>query len=260
MIKRFLTQAWLNFKGQKAAFSLEEFLCYETLYPLLTLIFYCILAGYSYNTENLTGWVVGNAFLLCINTCVFSLGSAFTSERYYGRIRSIIVSPVNKLSVVLEKGFFPCFVSIVTVLIGFILGSLIFGVDFTNINLGLFLLITIVAMFAATGFGLFVSVFGLITDNMHFVLNLISYVLMIFSGANFPISQFPPILGFISKILPLTRSIEAANMLFTGIDRFKCSRLLVGEIGIGIMYYVLGFLLIKVVEKIAIKRATLEVF
>lgn len=260
MIKRFFSQAWLSFKGQQAALSFDEFIAFKTLYPLLTLIFYCVLASYSFNRSDLTHWVVGNSFLLCINTCVFSLGGTFTGERYYGRLRSIIVSPVHKVSIVLQKGFYPCIVAIFSVLIGFFIGSLIFSVDFSNVNFGLFLLITIVAMFAATGFGLLLAVFGLITDEMNFLLNLASYVLIIFCGANFPISQLPLVARVFSKLLPLTRSIEAANMLFEKFDYERLAWLLIGEVGLGIVYCAVGTIIIKMVEKTAIKKAALEVF
>jgi ABC-2 type transport system permease protein len=260
MIKRFVIQAWLSFKGQQAAFSFEEFVFFRTAYPLLTLVFYCVLAGYSFNTNNLTSWVVGNSFLLCINTCIFSLGNTFTSERYYGRIRSIIVSPVNKINVILHKSFFPCLIAFVTVLIGFCVGSLVFHVSLKDLDLGLFLIVLITAMFAASGFGMFIAVFGLITDQMHFILNLTSYILMIFCGANFPISQLPDKVSVLSKLLPLTRSIEAATMLFHEINIVELYGLLFEEIGIGILYIIISFIIIQLVEKIAVKRATFEVF
>lgn len=259
-MKRFFSQAWLYFKANNAAFSFEEFISLQTAIPMLTLIFYCILASYSFNTTNLTRWVVGNSFLLCMHTCIFGLGSTFIGERYYGRIRSIIVAPINKLTVVLQRGFFPVFIAVATVFIGFMAGSLIFGVDFAGINMGLFLVITIVAMFTASAFGLLLSVFGLITDGMHFVLNLSTYVLMIFCGANFPIEQLPLAGQVISKVIPLTRSIEAANMLFGEVSGLAIVRLLVGEAILGVTYCIAAFLVIKIVERIAIQRATLEVF
>lgn len=259
-MKRFINQAWLNFKTKYAIISFEEFLFMETLYPLITLAFYCILAAYSFKTSNLTKWVVGNSFLLCTNTCIFSLGGAFGGERYSGRIRSIVLSPVNKLLIILEKGLFPAMVSVITVFFGFMMGSLIFGVDFTSINLGLFLLIIIVGMLSMTGFSLFLSSFGLITDSMHFILNLVANILIIFSGANFPISQLPKFLQFIPKIIPLTRSIEAANMLFTGYDKSKFILLLFGEILVGMTFYLISYFVIQIAEKIAMKNASLEIF
>lgn len=259
-MRRFISQAWLSFKGRYAAFSFEEFILLESLYPIITLSFYCILAAYSFNTSNLTKWVVGNSFLLCINTCIFTLGIAFDAEKFYGRIRSIIISPINKLIIILEKGFFSAIVSVITVFFGFLIGSLIFGVDFTSINMGLFLLVIMVGMFSMTGFSLLLSSFGLITDSMHFILNLISYILMIFCGANFPISQLPKGLQIISKLIPLTRSITAANMLFADYEKMKFIYLLLSEIIIGIVFYLISYFVIQYVEKIAKKKATLDIF
>lgn len=260
MIRRFFEQAWLNFKGQKAAFQLEEFILFDAGYPILTLIFYCILASYSFKTRDLASWVIGNSFLLCVNTSIFTLGGAFTGERYYGRIRFIIASPTNKLSLILQKGVFPCIIAVATVFIGFIVGSLIFGIDFSRINLLYFLIITLVAMFSVTGFGLLLAVFGLVTDSMHMVLNLSNYVLMILCGANFPVSQLPSYARIISRLLPLTRSIEATNGLYAGLEFSKIGSLIIGELCIGIVYYIIGALIVHWVEKIAIKKATLEVF
>jgi len=102
----FLHMSWLNFKGQRAAFHFEEFILLDTAYPFLTLVFYCVMAGFAYGTADVTDWVIGNAFMLCTNTCLFSLGTCFVGERYYGRIRSIIVGKISKFEIVLQKGFF----------------------------------------------------------------------------------------------------------------------------------------------------------
>ena len=259
-MRRFVEQGWLNFKQRYAVTSLEEFILLESLYPILTLSFYCILAMYSFQTSDLTRWVVGNSFLLCINTCVFILGTAFDAEKYYGRIRSIILSPVNKLIIVLEKGLFPAIISVITVFFGFIIGSLLFGLDLTSIHMGLFLLIIVIGMFAMVGFSLALSSFGLITDSMHFILNLVSYLLMIFSGANFPIVQLPWIGQLISKIIPLTRSIAAVNILFENYDIDKAISLILSEILIGIIYFLISYFVIQYAEKTAKKKATLELF
>ncbi len=259
-MRRFFTLAWLSYKSRQSIFRLDEFLCLETIYPLLTLIFYCVLAGYSYNTDNLTRWVVGNSFLLCVNTCIFTLGSTFMAERAYGCIRSLITAPEGKLLIILHKGLFTCITAVVTVTIGFFAGSLLFQVNFSQINLLLFLAAVIAAMFAAAGFGLFIGIFGLITDQMHFVLNLMSYILMIFCGANFPISQLPAAGRLLSQLIPLTRSIEAVNLLFSGVIIEKFAMLLLQEAGIGVGYYLLSWLLIKGIEKTARRKGTLEAF
>lgn len=256
----FLHMAWLNFKGQRAAFNLEEFLLLETAYPFMTLMFHCVLAGYAYGTTNLTDWVIGNAFLLCTNICVFSLGSSFRAERAYGRIRSIMVGKTSKLEIVLQKGFFSGFVSFATTFAGFAAGCVVFKISLQEISWGAMLLCFVVAMFAAMGFGLVLSVFGLMSHQMHLILNLMEYVLLIFTGSNFPVTQLPEAVQVISYALPLTRSIQAARGIAGGMDEYEVLHLLGGEIIVGIIYVVLATALVKFAERVAVKEGTLELF
>lgn len=256
----FIHMAWLNFKGQRAAFNLEEFLLLETVYPFFTLIFYCVLAGYAYDTTNITDWVIGNSFLLCTNICVFSLGNCFVIERYFGRIRSIIVGSAPKIEIILAKGFFPAIVGVLTTLLGFYMGCLIFNISWMDISWGNLLCVYVVAMISAMGFGLFLAVLGLLSNQMHLILNLTQYILLIFTGANFPITQLPTILQKISLILPLTRSIEASRKIVSGKGLETVSLLLIGDLIVGIVYVVIAVAVVKYVERIAIRKGTLELF
>lgn len=260
MFRRFIEQSWLCFKGQKSQFEFEEFLLLDTLYPFLSLVFYCVVASYSFGTSDVTHWVIGNAFLLCINTCIFSLGASFMGERAYGRIRSIIVSPASRLAVILEKGFFTGLETTLTVAVGFVAGCLLFHISFSGVPVGLLFLCVFISTIAATGFGLFLAVFGLITDEMHFILNMTNNVLVIFTGAEFPVEQLPRFCQVISGFLPMTRSIAAAEILFAGGTWQEINGLLAGEILLAVFYFVAGAGLIRLIERMALKGATLEVY
>ena len=256
----FLHMAWLNFKGQRAAFNLEEFLLLETAYPFLTLMFHCVLAGYAFDTANLTDWVIGNAFLLCTNISIFSLGSSFRAERAYGRIRSIMVGKTSKLEIVLQKGFFSGVVSFGTTFVGFAAGCVVFDISLAGIPWEIILLCFLVAMFSAMGFGMVLSVFGLLSHQMHLILNLMEYVLLIFTGSNFPVTQLPKVLQVVSYALPLTRSIEAARGVVSGMEWNHIIKLLSGEIIVGLVYILIAASLVKWAEREAIKNGTLELF
>ena len=259
MVQRFFEQAWLYHKGRAAAFKLAEFLCFDAGYPIITLMFYCLLASYSFQTTDLTHWVIGNAFLMCTNTCVFGLGGIFNGERHYGRLRSIIASPCNKLALILANGVFPAMFATVSVVGGFVVGSLVFGVAFSGVNLGLVAVTIICAMMAATGFGLLLAVFGLISDSMHLILNVMSYVLMIFTGAEFPISQLPLIGQWISKILPLTRSIQAMNMLY-GSEGGDFEALIIGELFVAFCYFIAAWATLRGAERACRKSGKFDLF
>ena len=259
MIRRFFDQAVLYHKGRSAAFEAEEFVLMQIGYPLITLIFYCLIATFSFNTSNLTNWVIGNSFLLCTNACIFGLGKIFVSERYFGRLRSIIASPCSKLSLILASGVFPALFAVCSSVCGLIVGSLVFGVDFSGVNMPLVALTIIIAMISATCFGLFISVFGLMTDSMHLVLNVVSYLLMIFTGAEFPITQLPFAGQVIAQMMPLTKAIAAMNKLFEGnIEDFFF--LLIAEFFTGVIYALLTYVIFVIAEKTAQKNGSFDMF
>jgi len=259
VVRRFFSQALLYHKGRTAAFNLAEFLCFDAGYPIITLIFYCLLASYSFQTTDLTHWVIGNAFLMCTNTCVFGLGGIFNGERYYGRLRSIVASPCNKLALVLANGVYPTIFAMMAVTGGFIVGGIVFKIDFSGIHLGLAALTILCAMFAATGFGLLLAVFGLISDSMHLILNVVSYILMIFTGAEFPIAQLPLWGQWLSRILPLTHSIEAMNVLF-GKSEGSIACLLLSELGVAIFYIIFAWAALRGAELACRKNGKFDLF
>ena len=259
MVRRFFLQALLYHKGRTAAFNLAEFLCFDAGYPIITLVFYCLLASYSFQTTDLTHWVIGNAFLMCTNTCVFGLGGIFNGERYYGRLRSIVASPCNKLALILANGVYPTIFAAVAVAGGFVVGGIVFKIDFSGIHLGLAILTILCAMLAATGFGSLLAVFGLISDSMHLILNVVSYILMIFTGAEFPVSQLPRWGQLLSRFLPLTHSIEAMNVLF-GKGSGDVTQLLIYELGIAAFYIILAWAMLRGAEMICRKNGKFDLF
>ncbi|MDR0898490.1 MAG: ABC transporter permease [Oscillospiraceae bacterium] len=259
-IRRFCSQAIIDGKATTGAFDLVEFVSYKAGYALLSLCFYCVVAAFAYGQVDLTRWVVGNAFTLCTAECVFNLGATFTRERNYGRLKTIFAAPTNKLAVVLASGVFPIGIAFLTIALGFVAGGLIFGVSFSNLNIPLFALSILAATFATAGLGLFVSVFALLSDSIHLILNTVALLVMIFSGANFAVSQLPGIFQGVAFVFPLNRSIRAANLCFSPSIGGEFWGLLLGEVLLGLCFFVAAFALLKSIERLAVRWATLDRF
>ena len=86
------------------------------------------------------------------------------------------------------------------------------------------------------------------------------YVLLIFTGSNFPITQLPEMVQVISYALPLTRSIQAARGVTNGLGWNEILPLLGGEVLVGIAYVFLATGLVKYAERVAVKEGSLELF
>lgn len=260
MVRRFFSQCWLYLKAMQAAFDPEEVIFTQFAMPLLTLILYVLLASFSFNTMDLQQWVLGNAMLMCALSSIAETAWCFQNERWMGRLRSIIVAPANKMAIIMHHGFFGIIFGILSIVVGFVAASFIFSVDLSGVNLPLLFLTVVIATFSASGFGVFLSVVGLLTDGIEMLVNIMLEVLLILTGANFPISQLPRPVQVISWIFPLTHSIEAGNILFKSGPTVDFTRAIMIEILIGLMFFLAATLSLESIIKVAKRKGSLEIY
>jgi len=88
--------------------------------------------------------------------------------------------------------------------------------------------------------------------------NIIFGFLLIFTGANVPISELPGWMQDVSHVLPLTHAIQAARDLAAGQPFSDVTGLLATELGIGFAYLAAGLVLLRFFEWQGRKHATLE--
>lgn len=126
--------------------------------------------------------------------------------------------------------------------------------------MGVFLLAALSATFSAAGMGLMMSAVALLTDSVHLILNIVANMILLLSGANFPITQLPIAVQYIAKLFPLHRAVAAANMSRANFELHSYLQLIIGEIILGICFYMVAFVMLKIIERVAIKKASLEMF
>lgn len=257
---RFKRQSVISFKALFGWLDPKIYILVKVINPIFQVLFFSLVAGYVYNTKDLSPWIIGNSFLLCVYNAMFGIGMTLLSERFIGTLKLIIASPANKFSVFVGRSTIHIFDATITVTIGLIAGFVFFGFRIPIYQLGWFFLTILVAMFAACGLGLFIGCIGLITRDINLLLNISSMLLLSLSGANFPIERLPIFLQKVSSILPLSRTIKVARLLVNDVNISLCSRLLYEEAFIGIIYIVAGYFLLKLMEKIAIQKAALDIY
>lgn len=134
------------------------------------------------------------------------------------------------------------------------------GLNLSHTNIPALALIILITTVSTCGLGLLMGCISLITVNVMFVNNFVYFALLIFSGANIPLEQAPKWIQAVSSVLPLTRGIMAARALISGAGLRDIAPLLWGELGVGLVYFTMGYLLFAAFEVIAKRRGTLEVF
>jgi ABC-2 type transport system permease protein len=88
--------------------------------------------------------------------------------------------------------------------------------------------------------------------------NVIFGFLLIFTGANVPLSELPDWAQTMSDGLPFTHAIEAARELADGASLGDVAGLIGTELFIGVLYAALGYALLRYMEVQSRRHATLE--
>lgn len=259
-IKIFFCQAYLSFQALFGWARPFAYLLVKIINPVFQLSFFCIMAKMVYQDQEIERYVLGNAIVLCSYNCVFGLGKALSQERYFGTLKTLIVSPSNNCVTFLQRGIIHIFDSIITVTVALIAGVILFQADFSDVNFFEFATILTVGIFAASSLGLLLASFGLFMDNLNMLLNIFGLCFLAFTGANYPLEKLPLLLRGLSMCLPLTRSISLGDVILAGGTIANRWDLLLGEFVIGVVYIFLGYNVFKICEKIARYKGNLDMY
>jgi ABC-2 type transport system permease protein len=259
-VQLFSQGAVLSYRALFAWLRPATFIASMIFFPLGQIMFFTLLGIYATGAQNASFFLLGNAMQITASSGIFGVTMAIGGERWAGTLMYLFGSPANRLAIFTGRAAVHILNGFVEVLLGLAWGWLLGWVDFSRTDplaLGLTILI---ATFSTAALGLLLGCLGLITLNIMFINNLIYFLLLLFSGANVPVSSLPQWMQYISWALPLTRGIQAAREIVSGAHVSQVANLLAGELAIGMMYLAVGYLLFRFFEMEAKRRGTLEAF
>ena len=228
--------------------------------PLAQMFFFVYLGTFATGESNAAFYIVGNALQIAAVSGIYGMTMSIGGDRDSGTLGYILGTPANRFVVFMGRAFMNILDGALGVIIAFFWGVVLMGLDLSHTNIFALALTIIITTISTCGLGLLMGCLSLITVNVMFVNNFVYFLLLIFSGANVRLDQLPAWVQVTSSVLPLTRGISAARLLVQGASLTEVLPLLLGELAVGLVYALLGYLLFAVFEVEAKKRGTLEVF
>ncbi len=258
LLRRFFFQSIISYKALFGWLKIESYMVIKIVVPILQVSFFSLLSKYAFQTDDISPWIIGNSILLCSRNAIYGVGRVIMEDRDMGTLKLIIASPANKFLVFVGRGLMHIVDALITVLIGLFVGFIFFNLHIPLNNLFLFILAIVISIYSAMAIGHMISVVGLAFRDIIILLNVFEYLLIILTGASFPISRLPIFLQGISNFLPITRGIKAARLLLDSANRILVLKLLSREFLIGTIYILFGFFVFSFFESISRKKATLD--
>lgn len=236
----------------------QVYLASKILMPISQIMFFSLLGMYASKTTDPTFYVIGNAIQMVAINGIFGVTMSVGGDRWSGTLPYLFGSPANRLTLFIGRAIVHVLDGALGAVLGLVWGVLILKLDLSHANLGLLALTIIITTFSTSALGLLLGCLSLITVNVMFINNTVYFLLLIFSGANLPLSQQPVWMQTISQFLPLTRGIASARLIIAGGNADEALPLVAAEFLIGVMYIVLGYVFFRWFEFHAKQRGTLE--
>lgn len=257
-VQRFFRHSLLSYKALFGWLDPKVYFLVMVLSPLSQLLFFSTLVNYVYGGENLLGYVAANALLLCVLNSVFGIMSVITSDRRMGTLHLVMSTPANKVSLFLSRSVAHVLNGLVTAIIGFVFGIILFQLSISFEECLVLLLIWVCSIFSACGLGLIVGSFCLWSPSMHLWSNLLASMLLLLSGANYPFSRMPEWLQVLGQFTPLTRGVQLTKDIFNDGNYSNVLALLGEELVLGCVFFAISFSLLKFAEYQSRSKGTME--
>lgn len=260
-LKRILRNGLYSFKGLYGFLRPETYILVKIVNPVFQVICFSLIARHAYGNADITPYIIGNAFALCVYNAFFGVGVNLISERGMGTLKIFMASPCNKFNGLVSKSLFHIIDGAFTVLIGILTGVTFFKVRLTLDIIPLFILCLFAAMFTACAMGLFIGSIGLVTRDINLLLNLSSMLIMALSGINFPVEKLPAWLQGVSSILPLTNALSGVKvLLINGQANNLVYGFILKEFVLGIIFSIIAYIALKIMERLAKVKASLDIY
>ncbi len=225
--------------------------------PIFQVLFFAFV-GRSAGVGSDTFFLIGNAVQYASIPCLFAMGNTIGGERQFQTLGLLLASPARRLPLFLGR-------SLPVILNGFLVsvvalgvGALLLRVSLPASSLFPLVVVVAVASFACTGLGLTTAALAMRVRETAVLSNLLFGVLLIFCGVNVPLSAMPGWMSAVAHWLPMTHGIAAARSLAGGASWSSVLPQVFAELGVGLLYVVIGLGLLAVFERESRRYATLD--
>jgi len=256
-LRIYLASAWYSYRALYAWQTLGPYISGKVVFPIAQMLFFVFL-GKLAGTPDPLYIVIGHILLLPATNGVAGVSMTISGERDFRTLPYLIASPAPRAPLFLGRSLVHILDGLISTIAAFILGVLFFHIDLTHSNLPLTALCVLLLSVTSCGIGLVLGSLSLRSREAWTVTSMISILLYMLSGVNFPVSVLPKALQAISYGLPLTRGIQAARLAMSGADWAAIQSLFAGELFVGLIYIAAGYLMFAWFEKLSLVDGQIE--
>ena len=217
MVDQILSQVVSGFSSQVGAQKISQVLAVvPPTNPVSSISVQSIIAPVTSKIEgiipgnpNYFEFVAPGIMAMIVMTAVLTgLAASIAREKEQGTLDGILISPINRLAIVLGKALSQSIRGLIQGAIVLLLAFLLFGVTVHG-NILLVALLLVLGIFSFVGLGILVSAIATEQETATQLLFMFQFPMLFLSGVFFPIALMPNFMQKIAHVIPLTYAINA---------------------------------------------------
>ena len=162
----------------------SQYVASKILMPLAQMYFFVYLGTFATGPGNSTFYIVGNALQIAAVSGIYGMTMSIGGDRDSGTLAYIFGTPANRLVVFLGRAFMNIMDGALGVVIAFMWGVILMGLDLSNTDIPALALTILITTISTCGLGLLLGCLALITVNVMFVNNFVYFLLLILAAAH----------------------------------------------------------------------------
>lgn len=167
-------------------------------------------AAYTGSGDYMSYMLVGTALSNFIMTVFWGMGYALKEDMDAGVLESNWLTPISRLQILVGRTLTSLLTTTITSVVMLLIGALLFGFRPTGNTLAA-VLTAIPMLIGLYGFGFAFAAIVLVMRDANTMVDVSSFLVQGFSGANFPVKSLPYWLIPVSLMLPLTYGFDAVR-------------------------------------------------
>jgi ABC-2 type transport system permease protein len=210
--------------------------------------------AYSGTGDYMSYVIVGTAlYLFVVRTCL-NVSRSLITELREGTLDSLMIAPFNRVQYFCGNMLQQTITTSLEIMVMVII-SLFFGANFSQVNLFSFVLGFMVSMFAYFSLSLVLAAIMLYFRDTYISQNTLFALMFLVCGVTFPVEYLPVPLQYLGKLIPVTASFEIMRgSTIRGMGIMEQASSFIYLVLLSTAYCILGFVLLKRVEKIALEK------
>ena len=198
-------------------------------------------------TENYFTFVIlGIAIADVSNTLLSKISTEIRNYQLIGVFESLILASSNPYKLFLSSYAYPLIFSLVKISIYLCISVIYFGANFQILeNFIIFFCGLILTLISVSGIGMIAGAYTILFKQGNPVIQLYLLLSSSIGGIFFPQSVFPSLIDSIANFLPIRHSLDILRGMSSQATEFETLNSFVWLICLSVLYFLIGFILLK---------------